>query len=100
MLGFISAFIIASSSMRPSLFKGDVVFTCPTRYVKSGDIITFKRQDTIVTHRALETARTIITKGDANGTPDQVHISKQDVIGKVCFVLPFGRMFHIFFTSA
>lgn len=74
------ALIVRSGSMSPTIPTGSIVFytKIPSAQVKVGDVIVFtKPGDTTekVTHRVYQighsaTGEYFITKGDANGTPD------------------------------
>ena len=74
------ALIVRSGSMQPTIPTGSIVFYTKkdAAKVKVGDIIVFSRPgvpNEKVTHRVFKigtgaTGRYFITKGDANGTPD------------------------------
>ena len=74
------ALIVRSGSMSPTIPTGSIVFytKIPSAKVKVGDVIVFQKPGTTnekVTHRVYKigqgpTGRYFITKGDANGTPD------------------------------
>jgi signal peptidase len=74
------ALVVQSGSMSPTIPTGSVVFYRPVEAanVKVGDVIVFDRPGAAgerVTHRVYEiasgpTGRYFITKGDANGVPD------------------------------
>ncbi len=86
-------FDIVTGSMEDEIQIDDFVFVKITKDVKVNDIISFRSDDVIVTHRVIEIDENkIVTKGDANNTYDNP-IRKDDVIGKVVFV---GRGFGIF----
>lgn len=90
-------FVVKSGSMEPEIHTGSVVFDRASADYGIGDIITFKvpnSKDT-VTHRISE-VRTDVenkifyqVKGDANNTPDTDLVSKENVIGKVSFSIPY-----------
>lgn len=80
-------FQIASSSMETDLHIGDYIVVFHTNDYKVGDIITFKENGVYITHRIHKIeGDKIITKGDANETPDD-SIEKDKVLGKVLFKL-------------
>jgi len=91
---------IASDSMYPEIKKGDAIIIeklnshNEDKLVKN-TIIAFKDEDTIVTHRILETEITedgellITTKGDNNSTKDVTKRKKDDIIGIVMFRIPY-----------
>jgi signal peptidase len=84
---------IVSGSMTPVYPIDSVIFVAPTDVsdLKEGDVITFSQgsgaQD-VVTHRIVsidETAREMITRGDANNTVDPQPVRFDNVIGRVAF---------------
>ena len=78
------ALVVRSGSMSPSIPTGSIVFyrSVPADKVKVGDVIVFNepgQTNKRVTHRVYRidtsaTGRYFITKGDANGTPDDWQI--------------------------
>lgn len=94
---------VYSGSMEPELKVGSVVITRPVEVeeIKAGDIITFYSplSGKLTSHRviALEEGSELclLTKGDANGDADPFIIPAQNVVGKVCFHLPYlGYVTH------
>lgn len=84
--------VITSGSMEPGLRPGDVVIGIPkteTSY-QQGEVVTFKRDGQKVTHRiyAVNSDKTLITKGDANPTIDSDIISPENVLYKGALVVP------------
>lgn len=78
-------FEVASSSMESELHINDLIFVKSYDNYKVGDIITYKVDDTYVTHRIVSISDDgIITKGDANGACDEM-ISVDDVVGKYVY---------------
>lgn len=67
--------IIASSSMQPSLQKGDIVpwVPCELKDVKEGDVVVYRNiYGNLIIHRVVEIKDNgLITKGDANEYTDQ-----------------------------
>jgi len=82
-------FSVASGSMEPTLYKNDVILVKLTQEdIKKDDIITYKNEGEIITHRVIYTdGRVITVKGDNNNTID-TPITKDVVIGKVTKVFP------------
>ncbi len=79
-------FDILTGSMVDTINVDDYVFVKITKDVKKDDIISFRADDVIVTHRIIDiNDKEIITKGDANNTIDNP-ITKNDVIGKVIYI--------------
>ena len=84
---------ISSGSMEPTISVKDYVFIkLGNKNLKKNDIITFKVNNSIITHRITKIdKKTIITKGDANNALDDP-INKKNVIGKVVYV---GRSYGV-----
>ncbi len=81
-------FIVLSDSMNPMIESGDIVLVkqVETSTLKEGDIIAFREDDTIITHRIqkiIETdgIRQFVTKGDNNNTADIYPVSQDSVEG-------------------
>lgn len=93
-------FNIVSESMEPTFYKDDlaVVRSCKVEELKKGDIITFKQEDRIISHRISEITEEkgeikFITKGDNNEVEDLKPVDMQNIYGKVVFVIPkIGRI--------
>ena len=93
-------FNIVSESMEPTFYKDDlaVVRSCNVEELKKGDIITFKQEDRIISHRISEITEKkgeikFITKGDNNEVEDLKPVDMQNIYGKVVFVIPkIGRI--------
>ena len=87
-------FRVASGSMEPTLPVGSLVFEVPADTLKPGNIITFQQEgdDHPTTHTFIgyDEGGAIMTKGDANPTPDvrAVPLTHDDVIGKVVLTTP------------
>ena len=78
-------YIIVSPSMKPAINPGDLIFVrkVDVDKIKEGDIITFKNEDMVATHRAIKIDKnTITTKGDSNNVEDYP-IDKKEVIGEL-----------------
>lgn len=88
---------VFSGSMEPELKVGSVVVTRPVapEEIRAGDIITFYSplSERLTSHRviAVEEASSIhfLTNGDANEDADPFVVPAQNVVGKVCFNLPY-----------
>ena len=83
---------IASGSMEPELYVGDVAFIkkCNANDVIEGDIIEYQMEGYTVIHRVMEKRQEkgeyyFITKGDNNKEPDKEKVSEDQLIGKVIF---------------
>ena len=85
-----SIFEVASGSMEPTLSIHDVVVVraLDNDNIQRDDIITYVRDNSIITHRVVFVdGDTITVKGDANNTIDQP-INRSMVIGKVVKIMP------------
>jgi len=88
--------LVASGSMRPVMYAGDVVIIAkvPADVIKEGDIIQFRKAEKItVMHRVIEIQETeeakyFITKGDDNDEPDTEPVIPQNVVGKHVLTIP------------
>src|SRR3989344_181694 len=103
-----SALIVRSGSMQPAIAVGDlaVVKKQASSDYKAGDIIAFKSQDKIVSHRIIglknQNGKVFYqTKGDANKNEDQGLVAESAIIGKAYFRLPYlGKLIAFTKTSA
>lgn len=77
--------------MEPTINVGDIVFVKETKDIQKQDIISFRENNAIVTHRVEditvdENNVTIYkTKGDANSAEDTGTVKIEDIEGKYCF---------------
>lgn len=87
----ISVDVVMSGSMEPTLKTGGIVFTDTRNCIpEAGDIVTYKRGESKVTHRIIRKEKqSYITKGDANNREDPIVVNADQIIGKVIFTLPF-----------
>lgn len=88
-------FHIVSESMQPTFYKDDlaIVKSCNLEELQKGDIITFKQEDRIISHRISEITykkgeKQFITKGDHNEVEDLEPVNLQNIYGKVVFIIP------------
>ena len=73
--------------MSPTIEKGDIVLVKIGENTKEKDIITYKKDNAIITHRIIEiNGESIIAKGDNNNTQDEA-ITKDAIVGKVVFIM-------------
>jgi signal peptidase I len=84
---------VASGSMEPTLPTKSLINVDDEAGYTVGDIITFYADDgDLTTHRLVEVADdgSLITKGDANPTPDvwDKPVFEEDVVGKVVYMTP------------
>ena len=84
-------YAIVSGSMTPTINKGDLIILEKPGDLKIGDIISFHKSHSIVTHRIIDIhGNTLQTKGDANSAPDPYRVHKSDIIGKVWLRIPYA----------
>lgn len=94
-VGATQSYVVLSNSMSPSIHAGDVVVvdSVDPATVEEGDVITYERNDELVTHRVIEVMtengeRTFHTQGDANEDPDPTPVPASAVVGVVLFHVP------------
>lgn len=97
-LGY-SIFEVITGSMSGTIEINDYIVVKETDDINLMDVITFKDQDSIVTHRVVQiVGDKIITRGDANNSND-ISITKDKIIGKVIFTIPNGAIWKKVFTN-
>ena len=78
--------VVLTGSMRPTYPEGTIIYykNVPQSEIMKDDVITFKMNDTLVTHRVarIENGK-YVTKGDNNNTEDGKPVSYDMVEGKV-----------------
>ena len=96
-------FSIVSGSMEPTLSINDIVIIkkCDIKNIRKDDIITFKNENEIKTHRVinikLEDERLVFeTKGDSNEVTDIENVEYYQIEGKYIKKIPkIGKVFSI-----
>lgn len=79
-------FQVITGSMEETIKIKDIIIVKITKDVGENDIVTFKSGENFVTHRVISKDNDkIITKGDANNSPDEP-IELNDIVGKVVFI--------------
>lgn len=88
-----SMIAVGSKSMTGSINKGDAVicekYNSKEMKLKNGDIIVFRKNDTMIVHRIVEVLEldngqsVFRTKGDANRNDDNWLVSEKEIFGKV-----------------
>ncbi len=79
---------VVTGSMAGTIEIGDGVIVKLTSDIKEKDIIVYKKEEILITHRLIKMEdNSLLTKGDANNVQDDP-ITKDVVIGKVIFVIP------------
>ena len=86
--------VVISGSMEPEISVNDIVYVKEQDSYAVGDIITYEKYDSYITHRIIDVVDgEYVTKGDSNNTKDQDTVMLEQVRGKVVYVLPvFGAM--------
>jgi signal peptidase len=88
--------VIATGSMIPMIHPGDVILVNkkvdPLQLIK-GEVIQFRRDDILISHRIIEVAeregiKSYRTQGDNNSGPDGQLVKPEDVKGVVVKVVP------------
>ena len=89
-------FIVLSSSMHPTIKAYDLIIVKNIDEYKVGDVITYKHDNTYITHRIVSISdKYITTIGDSNNIEDYP-IDKDNVVGKIVFNLGnFNRLFVV-----
>lgn len=86
--GFSTA-VVSSGSMEPEISVDDMIIIKEQDDYQEGDVITFERDGSLITHRIMEKSENgFVTKGDANDVPDAQKVDMADVVGKTVCVIP------------
>lgn len=97
--GFRQAAVV-SGSMEPVCSPGDYIIYREKDAYQVGDIILFQKDGSLITHRIVEAAgQEFVTKGDANNTADEEHVSREEILGEAVFVLPHVGSVFLFLRS-
>ena len=88
-------FYIIYGSMKPTINENDVIVVKSENLdnVKENDIITFRQDDKIISHRIISIERSgekkiFHTKGDNNNLADDFDVKEAEVLGKYLFKIP------------
>ena len=74
--------------MQPEIGVGDLIIVAPSGEYSVGDIVTYKTNNSYVTHRIREmNSDEIITQGDANNAAD-LPVARSAVVGKCIGHIP------------
>lgn len=94
-----SVFSTETGSMSPTMEKGDIVIIKIGDEIREKDIITYKKENVFITHRIVKISEdSIIAKGDNNNTEDEP-IKKDEIIGKVVFIINDVEIWKKVFTD-
>ena len=97
-LGY-SFFEVKTGSMEPLINIKDIVIVKIGQDYEKGDIVTYKKDDYLVTHRVMDKKEeVIITKGDNNNTVDDP-IESKNIIGKVVYTIGNVAIWQKVFTN-
>lgn len=96
--------IVISDSMAPTIKKGDLLLIAKDDQFEVDEIISFKNEGLIATHRVAEIEQNdskenikYKTKGDANKSTDYRLVETKNILGKVMIIIPYlGIVFMIF----
>lgn len=88
-----------TGSMSPTIEKGDIVIIKIGDEIRENDIITYKKENVLITHRIVSmNGDTIIARGDYNNTDDEP-INRNEVIGKTVFIINNVEVWKKVFTD-
>ncbi len=86
-------YFVRSGSMTPAVNLGDMVIVGPASAIggiKPGVIVSYELVKNLITHRVLSIdGNTLITKGDANETPDPRPVQFSQVKSRYLFKIPY-----------
>lgn len=87
---------VESESMMPTLSTQDVIVVTPCNppEIEEGDIVTYSRRGTVITHRVTTNRPSLgelETKGDSNEHPDLEPVPYETVIGRMWLRIPGAR---------
>ena len=81
-------FEVTTGSMKETIQINDVIIVQLTQDVHKDDIISYEKENEVITHRIVEEGKDqLVTKGDNNNSKDKP-IEKKSVIGKVVKIIP------------
>ena len=87
--------ICISNSMQQEFEVGDIIISkeVSENSIKTGDIITYREDETIITHRVCDIVKEnnqikYITKGDSNNTIDDNLVDYNQIEGMYCYKIP------------
>ena len=81
--------VVISGSMEDAIGVNDFIVTLKQDDYFVGDVVMYDAGKHPVTHRIIEkTEDEYITKGDANNVADKEPVKKEQIAGKVVFIIP------------
>lgn len=90
------SYVVVTQSMAPSIPAGSLVYVVETGEYTVGDVVTFRHDGKLVTHRVVEVeSDRYVTRGDANDGRD-APVSHDRIVGEVVFSVPlYGYFFAV-----
>lgn len=90
------SYVVATQSMAPSIPAGSLVYVVGSGEYAVGDVVTFRHDGDLVTHRVVEAEPDhYVTKGDANDGRD-APVPHDRIVGEVVFSVPlYGYFFAV-----
>src|SRR4051812_24108982 len=83
-------YVVRTGSMTPTIPVASAVLVNPHQAPRPNNVITFQDKGKVTTHRLIRIKRDgmLVTKGDANRTPDPWKLTRANLIGTVTYHLP------------
>lgn len=103
------AVAIASGSMVPNIYKGDIVIIDRKKIdfseLKEGQVLAVKKGNILIVHRLINKVKIndeyiLYTKGDANDDIDNFTTKEEDVYGVVNYVIPYIGLPTVWFNES
>src|SRR3989338_2746581 len=90
----VKSFVVLTGSMEPTFSAGSIIFTQKQSSYIPNDVIAFKQDNVVVTHRiasfGLKDSRPVFkTKGDANNVIDKRLVESNVILGKQLVTIPY-----------
>lgn len=84
-----STLIVLSGSMEPAFSTGDLLVIRREETYQPGDVIAFRDGGSMTTHRIVaEDAHGFVTRGDSNNAEDSHPVTKEQIAGRMIWVIP------------
>jgi signal peptidase I len=82
--------VVTSNSMSPEFQYGDLLLAVGQEHYAINDIISFKINDSLVTHRIVDKQDSNLfkTQGDSNQLSDSILIKPEQIVGKIRYIFP------------
>ena len=97
-LGFATS-VVLSGSMEPELQVNDMIIVTAKDSYGVGDVVVYQSYGTLIVHRIISIdGEAVITRGDANQTPDPA-IKLSDIKGEVVASVPYVGLILSFIRS-